>query len=301
MLHHLAADVERQILGVNDPLHEAQVRRQQALAVVGDEHPFDVELHVPRAVRMEQVERPHGRDEQQVGVADHALDPVVQGHPGIVEGMGRMMVEFRVLLVRHVLLVAGPDRRRRVQGLFRCLLAVAGQDDGNADMVRIGPHDVFDAGGLQIFLFVFLQMHDDVGAAGIARRILDGEFTAPVGRPFDGRVGAGLAGHDLDQIGDHEGGIEADAELADQRYRLILVFLAVAGKSFDESLRARPRDGAQDAGQFVLVHADAVVGDGQRLGFLIQRKRDAKAGIALDQLGFGQGPVAQLVTGVGRV
>ena len=37
---------------------------------------------------------------------------------------------------------------------------------------------------------------------------------------------AGLARDHLDLVGDHEGGIEADAELADQRH----VLLAVAGE-----------------------------------------------------------------------
>ena len=69
---------------------------------------------------------------------------------------------------------------------------------------------------------------------------------------------AGAAGLDHHLVGDHEGGIEADAELADQRLRLLARVLG--GKLVEESLGAGPGDGAEARGQVLARHSDAVVG-----------------------------------------
>ena len=46
LLQHLARDVERQILTVNNALDEAQVLRDQLVTVVHDEHPSHIQLDV---------------------------------------------------------------------------------------------------------------------------------------------------------------------------------------------------------------------------------------------------------------
>ena len=69
----------------------------------------------------------------------------------------------------------------------------------------------------------------------------------------------------------------------------------------DESLGAGTRDGAQHLGQIVMVHAGAVVGDGQRFGFVVDGNRNPEIGVALGQLRLGQRRVPEPVAGVGRV
>ncbi|CAM5333277.1 hypothetical protein ATER59S_00001 [Aquamicrobium terrae] len=73
--------------------------------------------------------------------------------------------------------------------------------------------------GLRVTGRVFHQMQHDTRAA--ARRILergrcDLIRTLAVRRPPPSLVASGLAGDDIDIVGNHEGGIEADAELTDQ-------------------------------------------------------------------------------------
>ena len=70
---------------------------------------------------------------------------------------------------------------------------------------------------LEELLRVVLQVQDDVGAAGRLLDRLDGELALAVGLPPHA-VGrrAGRARDDRDLVGDHERGVEADAELADQ-------------------------------------------------------------------------------------
>ncbi len=67
VLQHLAGDVEREILAVDDAADEAQISRQQ-IGIVGDEDAADVELDAALARRLEQVERLGRRREQQHGV-----------------------------------------------------------------------------------------------------------------------------------------------------------------------------------------------------------------------------------------
>ena len=65
LLHHLARDVERQVVGVDHTAHEAQVRRQQLLAPLENQDPADVELQPELLVPVEQARRSSRGDEQQ--------------------------------------------------------------------------------------------------------------------------------------------------------------------------------------------------------------------------------------------
>ena len=78
--------------------------------------------------------------------------------------------------------------------------------------------------------------------------------------PKEGLFRPRLAGCDLDTIGDHEGRIESNAELADQTWTV----LGLRGREFlPEGLGAGTSDGAQIVDQFLPRHADPVVGDHQ--------------------------------------
>ena len=81
-----------------------------------------------------------------------------------------------------------------------------------------------------------------------------------VGGPERGLVAAGAPRDDLDPVGDHEGRVEADAELADE----LRAFAALGGLDpVHERLGARARDGAERLDHLVPAHADAVVLDRQ--------------------------------------
>jgi hypothetical protein len=108
---------------------------------------------------------------------------------------------------------------------------------------------------------------------------------------------AGLARDDFNLVGDHEGAVEADAELADQ----VRVLLGVAGELREKVLGSGAGNGAQVRDQIFLVHADAGVGDGEGLVLLVQFQVDP--GIEWESLVsvIDQGQMTQLVQRVGRV
>ena len=133
------------------------------------------------------------------------------------------------------------------------------------------------------------------GASAAADRA-DRIFALAVGRPLPGLVAARLARDDVDTVGDHEGRIEADAELADE-------LGAVLGglEPLEEGTRAGARDRAQRLGQLVAAHADAVVLDGEALVVSIGADGDARLRIVAEQLGPLDRLIAQLLAGIGSV
>ena len=145
------------------------------------------------------------------------------------------------------------------------------------------------------------KVQHDAGAA--LRRLLerggpDRIFALPVRRPAPGRVAAGRTRDDIDPGGYHEGGIEADAELADE-------LRAIIGFGGFDPFQERPRAGTGDRAQrfrhLVAAHADAVVLDRELLAVLVGADDDARLGIVGEKLGPGDGLIAKPLAGVGRV
>ena len=165
-------------------------------------------------------------------------------------------------------------------------------------MVGIFAHDGAEAVLFEIFAVVLAQMQHHPGAArGLAGGLAHGELAAAVGTPVPGMTLAGLAGEDVDLVRHHEGGIEADAELADQPD----ILLGVAGELAHELAGARAGDGAEIGHQIVAVHADAVVGDGEGARLFVDGEGDAQHRVGGRKFGLGQRRVAQAVAGVGGV
>ena len=146
--------------------------RQQSLAIVGDEHPLDVKLDPRRAFGLEQIEGRGRRHEQQIGVFDLSLDPIVNHQPRLVEHVADVMVELLVLLGRDLLLRPRPQRRGGIDGFA---LAFGVENDGKRDMIRIGLDDAAQTGRFEEFLGVLAEMQGDGGvvAAGLKARTAD--------------------------------------------------------------------------------------------------------------------------------
>ena len=84
-------------------------------------------------------------------------------------------------------------------------------------------------------------------------------------------------------VRDHEGRVEADAELADHLFvRQVLVLLFRLLELLKESLRAGLRDRADVLDELITVHADAVVSDRQRVLLCIRRQEDLEGLIAFE-------------------
>ena len=94
-----------------------------------------------------------------------------------------------------------------------------------------------------VLLAFFVEVEEDGGAGDGALGGLDVEAGLAVAGPAPGLLFAGFAGDDFDAVGDHEGAVEADAELADE----VGVLLGVAGELGEEVLGAGAGDGAEVA------------------------------------------------------
>ena len=118
--------------------------------------------------------------------------------------------------------------------------------------------------------------------------------------PFIGFCFAGFARDDRHRIGDHEGRIKADAELANQVFVDAAAFLGFL-QLFQKGLRARFSNGAQVLHELVFIHADAVIGNRQGMLVFIRRQMDFKGRIAFEKVVIRQRFVMQLIDRVGCV
>src|SRR3546814_12097134 len=84
--------------------------------------------------------------------------------------------------------------------------------------------------GFEELVFARAQMQGDGGSPRLTGRFADGELAGAVRRPVPSLWLAGLARNHLDALRNHEGRIEADAELADQRH----VLAGIAGQRSEE-------------------------------------------------------------------
>ena len=134
-----------------------------------------------------------------------------------------------------------------------------------------------------------------VPATGPLRR-LHRELARAVALPADrlARRQPGAPRHDRHPVRDDEARVEADAELADQ----LRVLLLVARELREELARARLRDRAEVLDGFGARKPDAVVGDGDRAGRLVERDRDRQLAVSFEQFGPGHRLEAQLVARV---
>ncbi len=144
-------------------------------------------------------------------------------------------------------------------------------------------------------------MQNDFGAARDALGILvagAGDIEAVAARrgPGPDFVRAGAAAGDGDAIGDHEGGVKADPELADQAGAVLGL-----GQAGQKGFGAGARDGAEIVDQLLPVHADAVVDHRKRAGLLVGHDADLRRLAVGGQIGRRDRLVAQLVEGVGGV
>ena len=131
-----------------------------------------------------------------------------------------------------------------------------------------------------------------VGGIIVCRLNLVGAQT--VGRPLN-RLRSAAARKDFDLVRNHKRRIETDAELPDEFGRIRLVL-----DRLQEPLGAGAGNGAEVLFDFLSRHADAVIGNGERIGFRIGDNLNRIVGVARLS-GIGETLKAGAVDGVGRV
>ena len=107
-----------------------------------------------------------------------------------------------------------------------------------------------------------------------------------------------MAGFDDDVVGDHEGGVEAHTELADQ---FSVERLARSLQVLQERQRTRAGHRPDPLDQVVARHADAGVLDRQRPCLRVGREGDAERRVGVDHVAVGQHPEADLAERIRRV
>ena len=148
---------------------------------------------------------------------------------------------------------------------------------------------------LGVVFGVVLEFDDDLGAAFLVGDLFDGVRSRAITGPDIGRlVGAEGLGVDLDGLGYHEGGVETDAELADE----IIILGATFFDGIEEGFGAGVGDGAEELDQFFGVHADTVILNGQGLGLFVGRDVDLECEVAIGDVLLGKLRVTQLLEGV---
>ena len=149
------------------------------------------------------------------------------------------------------------------------------------------------------FMAVRIQMQNDTGAVrGSLLRCQRGDLIGAfaVRGPAKRLRAASLAGFHHHVFGHHEGRIKANAKLADQ---IKAGFFTCAGfQLFQKIFGAGAGNGAQGADQISLVHADAIVGNGQAVIGLIGGDGDGKAVRLAQQGRILHGVIAQLLAGI---
>ena len=309
VLEDFPADVERQVGRFDHPLDEAQVRRQHRLAVIHDLHPAHVKGRADLVILIEDVEGPLLGEVEERRELGRPFGPVVDDAGGIGEIVGNVFVKLVVLLLADLGLILQPDRFTRIEGLGFGFL------DGLLLVLRIRlaaghlhHHRVVDEIGVllddlaqlpffEVLPGVFLEVKDDVGAATVLLALLQGVAAVGIGLPDHRLVGGstGAPGPDGDLIGDHEGRVETDPELADQ-FGIVLDLPAL--QQLDELLGPRVGNGPEGLHRLIPGHADAVVAHRQGAGGRIGDQLDLPvAPLGVDR-GVGQRQVAGLVDGV---
>merc|ERR1719284_752368 len=174
LLQRLARDVERQVLRVNDAFDKLEELGHEVLAVVHDEDAAHVQLDVVElllAAALEHVEWRAARHKEHGLELELALDREVLNGGVVFPVVGERLVERRVLLLRHLLRLAHPDRLLPVEviPLVRDLLDLLGL----LLLLRLLLVDVLDLGLVVITLLVIVVV---VVRHLLLRRLLDVEL-----------------------------------------------------------------------------------------------------------------------------
>ena len=197
--------------------------------------------------------------------------------------MADVPVELGVLLLGDVLLRARPQRLARVDGLRLALPRRGRHPDRPGDEVRVALDDPADGARVGVVVqrvvgVLGLEVQRDRRALRRVRVVGDRVRALARGLPAHPGV-PGRARDQGDAVGDHEAGVEADAELPDQLGRLLrrarLPGLPQPGQHLPGAgLRDRP-DQVDD---LVAGHPDPVVPHGQRALGGIGRELNVQVG-----------------------
>ena len=253
-----AAHVQRDVGRIDHAAQGQQVAGHHLLDRITHEHVVAVELDLPLLPVS---------PARELGEVEDALQVVgvvgVEVHPEqrvALEGV-EVAVELDVVVVAEIARALAPGRLALVHRF-------ALQLHRHRQEVAVGGDQGADAGRLDVLELLLHQVQDHIGAGFTALGGSQAEVGGAVAAPAHRLAAlAGGAGHQLHLPGHHETGVEAQAEVADDRVVLALVLL-------QEILGTGKGHLVDVALHLIGVHADAVVRDGQRLGLAVDADVD---------------------------
>ncbi|MNN13273.1 hypothetical protein D3C81_1263010 [compost metagenome] len=192
----------------------------------------------------------------------------------LIEPIPFLIVKVLIVLVRKLALILAPDRNHAVDGLFfhrllklvvAAFLRLAGGHihlDRITDKVGILLDNASETVLVQIFIIlvvfgILLDLQHDLRPYRIFMSWLNRVSVCPFGLPLEGLIAAESSACDGHNIGNHEGRIEPDPELADDIMSVLQLILVLERK------RTALRNDAQVVLQLLRRHTDARIGDCQ--------------------------------------
>ncbi len=317
LLKHFAGHVEGDVFRVYNAAHKAQIFGDKIATLIHDEDASHIELDT--SVRHFSVVEVVGRDRRnkEQGLRfEVALHLARDAQQRLLEVVADVLVELFVFLVGHVAVGTRPNRLHRVQrfvcsvflfGLFiRALFARGLRRANDFELDRIGDkvgillhrltHDPFVGEVLKAVVRIagFERKRD-----GRSRAVAFGGFNAvappAVTLPKHRFCIASLAREHSNLVGGHEGGVEADAKLADQLGGITLT--ARTFELFEKFSGARLCERAEVRDHIVAVHPDAVVHNRERSRFGVCDELDTQL-VRRQKLGLDHPFETHLVDGV---
>ena len=275
-------------------MQEPEILRQQFPAVALHEHPLRAQAQavlLPTEPKHLDVGRRTVQDRAEL---DRRVGREVKvPERRLVGAVRQVLVKGAILLVADLVLGFDPDRFLGVDDLAVHL-------DRMGDVAGIALDDGLELPRFGVVLAVVLEMEDDLGASGGDLGGGDPEGAGAVGFPLPAAA-FGLfvaAGADADAVGDHEGRVETDPELADQRERRLVP--RADGGRFEKLTRATVGDRAEVCHEFVMGHPHAVVADHQLLGVVPTLQDDFQRRVVAERF-IRERHIAHLVERVGGV
>ena len=316
MLQQFPGNIQAQVGRIHHAADEVEVLRQQIGTVIHNHDAGAVKLQTGLEILGKVLVGHPGGNEQQRLIGDGALHGNGDHRLGRGHLTEALLIELVVFLPGDLALFPLPQGHHGVEGLKNELLLVLRlvlraallqlgvghqHPDGEADIVAVLFHQPVKgilpqvlAVLVLLLLGVGLDVHDDIGSHRSLLAGLDGVAVHAGGLPAVRLIAAVLFRHHGDLIRHHKGRVEAHTELSDDIGVRSLLVLQIPL----EAEAAAVGNDAQIVLQIVLVHADAVVADGEGTVVLVDGQRDLEIVTAHPHLVIGQAEIAQLVNGV---
>jgi len=339
LLKVLTGDVEGKVFGVDNTLDEAQVLRDEILAVIHDEHTADVKLDVVLLLLgLEEVEGGSLGHEEHGSEGELTLNGEVLDRKVFFPVVGHALVEGGILFGLDFLGVASPEGLGLVEdfklslgfgdllGLLFLLFVIIDFFDLGAIIFLV----IFLIGVIRDFLGLFLGGEERDGEADEFRvlldEVLDGLFLEEVElillevKDDLSSSGEGLVvsvGGDSERVTSLRGpavlgvlvvlGVHDNSvgnEIGGVETHTELTNHGQVGASVDglnETLGTGLGDGTEVVDEFILSHTNTSISDGEGTSFLVGDELDVKGRFGFKGLGVLKTMKANLVQSIGSI